>query len=81
MNVSIGESWEGIVGELIKGGRYNSASEVMREGLRLVDEREARLSALHQVLDAAIAEAGKQGAADMKAALDAKLRDLKQAGM
>ncbi|AMY72134.1 type II toxin-antitoxin system ParD family antitoxin [Frigidibacter mobilis] len=53
----------------------------MREGLRLVEEREARLTALHQTLDAAIAEGGKQSAADAKAVVDAKLADLKKAGL
>ena len=46
MNVSIGDRWEGFVDELVQSGRYSSASEVMREGLRLVQEREARLKAL-----------------------------------
>lgn len=81
MNVSIGDRWEGFVEELVKGGRYSSASEVMREGLRLVEEREARLHALHQTLDAAIAEGGKQSAAEVKAALDAKQADMKKAGL
>jgi antitoxin ParD1/3/4 len=48
MNVSIGDRWESFVDELVKSGRYSSASEVMREGLRLVEERDARLKALHQ---------------------------------
>ena len=42
MNVSIGERWEGFVERIVKSGRYSSASEVVREGLRLVEEREAR---------------------------------------
>ena len=81
MNVSIGDRWESFVDELVKSGRYSSASEVMREGLRLVEEREARLTALHQTLDAAIAEGGKQSAADAKAVVDAKLADQKKAGL
>ena len=81
MNVSIGDRWESFVEELVKSGRYSSASEVMREGLRLVEEREARLYALHQMLDEAIAEGGKQSAADVKAVVDAKLANLKKAGL
>ena len=46
MNVSLGERWEVFVESVVKSGRYNSASEVVREGLRLVEEREARLRAL-----------------------------------
>ena len=43
MNVSIGERWEGFVEDAVKSGRYALASKVVREGLRLVEEREAKL--------------------------------------
>lgn len=56
MNVSIGERWEGFVESVVKSGRYASASEVVREGLRLVEEREARLIALRETIDASLAE-------------------------
>ncbi|MFC7554757.1 type II toxin-antitoxin system ParD family antitoxin [Pseudoroseomonas wenyumeiae] len=39
MNVSIGQRWEGFVESVVRSGRYGSASEVVREGLRLVEER------------------------------------------
>lgn len=81
MNVSIGDRWESFVEELLKSGRYSSASEIMREGLRLVEEREARLQALNQTLDAAMTEGGKQRAAEVKAVVDAKLADLNKAGL
>lgn len=55
MNVSIGARWEEFVASVIGEGRYGSASEVVREGLRLVEEREARLQALRETLDASIA--------------------------
>ncbi len=41
MNVSLGDRWEKFVEATVQRGRYNSASEVVREGLRLVEEREA----------------------------------------
>lgn len=56
MNVSIGERWEGFVESVVKSGRYASASEVVREGLRLVEEREARLIALRETIEASLAE-------------------------
>lgn len=58
MNVSIGPRWEGFVESVVKDGRYGSASEVVREGLRLVEEREAKLNALRHTLEASIAEGG-----------------------
>ena len=55
MNVSIGERWEVFVDSALRAGRYGSASEIVREGLRLVEEREVKLQALRNTLDASIA--------------------------
>ena len=46
MNVSVGSRWEEFIDAIVKEGRYGSASEVVREGLRLVEEREAKLAEL-----------------------------------
>lgn len=74
MNVSIGERWEGFVAGVVASGRYGSASEVVREGLRLVEEREAKLADLRQTLAASIAEGGRytdeEVAAEIEASLD-----------
>jgi antitoxin ParD1/3/4 len=47
---SIGQHFEDFVQQQVRSGRFASASEVMREGLRLMEareqEREARLAAL-----------------------------------
>ena len=50
ISAEIGPQLEAFVATLVANGRYNSKSEVIREGLRLVQDREARLAAL----DAAI---------------------------
>ena len=52
MNVSIGEHWEKFVETAVREGRYGSASEVVREGLRLVEEREAKLKVLREEINA-----------------------------
>ena len=71
MNVSIGRRWEAFVEAAVKDGRYGSASELVREGLRLVEEREARLAALRVRLDASIAAGGEATETEIDVALDA----------
>lgn len=43
MNVSLGLQWEQFVNEKVESGRYQSASEVLRDGLRLLEQREKAL--------------------------------------
>ena len=38
MNVSLGDKWEAFVQERVQSGRYLSASEVIREALRRLEE-------------------------------------------
>jgi antitoxin ParD1/3/4 len=80
MNVSIGERWEEFVAQAVQSGRYSSASEVMREGLRLVEEREAKLHALRETLDMSIARGGRVTDDALSDALDAKAAELVKAG-
>lgn len=60
-SVNLGEKLESYVDELVKNGRYNSRSEVLREGVRIIQEREARLAALDALLAPGLAdiEAGR----------------------
>ncbi|MFT4927537.1 MAG: antitoxin ParD1/3/4 [Phenylobacterium sp.] len=39
-NVTLGERYETYVKELVESGRYNSVSEVIRSGLRLLEDEE-----------------------------------------
>ena len=43
MNVSLGMQWEQFVNEKVESGRYQTASEVLRDGLRLLEQRERAL--------------------------------------
>ena len=40
MNVNLGPAFDQFVAELLKTGLYQSQSEILREGLRLLKERE-----------------------------------------
>lgn len=40
MNVSLGNKWEQFVGKKVSSGDYQTASEVLRDGLRLLEERD-----------------------------------------
>lgn len=73
MNVSIGTRWEDFVADIVGQGRYGSASEVVREGLRLVEEREARLIVLRETLNTSIERGGSHSADDVRTAIKARL--------
>ena len=59
ISAELGETLEKVVNDLVEHGRYNSKSEVLREGVRLVQEREAR----NKILDALLQEAEEDIAA------------------
>ena len=50
MNVSLTPQLEQMVREKVESGRYNNASEVVREGLRLIEERDHRLAKLRSLM-------------------------------
>jgi antitoxin ParD1/3/4 len=77
MNVSVGEHWEKFIENAVREGRYGSASEVVREGLRLVEEREAKLKALRQEINAAIESGGHLTAEEVSAGLDVRMKHWK----
>jgi len=60
-NVVLTMRHESLIEALVSSGRYQNASEVLREGLRLVEARESRESARLKALQ----EAARVGFADL----------------
>jgi antitoxin ParD1/3/4 len=53
---ALGTTIETYVDALVEKGRYGSKSEVIREGIRLVQERESRLAALDAAIELGLAD-------------------------
>lgn len=59
-SISLDEHFSDFLARQVASGRYRSASEVVRAGLRLLEDREAQLAALR----AALVEGEESGAAE-----------------
>ncbi len=88
MNVSLTEELEELVQRKVESGRYTSASEVVRAGLRLLEQedelRETRLAAVRAEVQAGIDQAergelvdGEEAMARVKKRAAAKKRSAK----
>jgi antitoxin ParD1/3/4 len=53
-SVSLGDYFESFVDNSISEGRFNNASEVIRAGLRLLEEEESKIIALKKVINEGI---------------------------
>jgi len=72
-SVVLGDHFSVFVSKQLRAGRYGSASEVVRAGLRLLEEHEAKLEALRQALIKG-EESGVPKEFDVEAFLAQKLR-------
>jgi antitoxin ParD1/3/4 len=73
---TIGKHFEGFIEKLIESGRYSTASEVIRDGLRLIEEREHEREAKLQWLRAAIQEGLDSPSEEVD--IDEWIRDVKR---
>jgi antitoxin ParD1/3/4 len=60
---TIGKHYETFIAELVRSGRYSTASEVMRDSLRLMEEREERRRAKLEALRSEIQKGLDSGSA------------------
>lgn len=58
-SLSLGKHWEGFIKNEIASGRYGSASEVVRDALRELEERKQKLEALRLHLAEGAAQAAR----------------------
>ena len=58
-SLSLGEHWEVFIRNEVASGRYGSASEVVRDALRSLEERKMKLSALRAHLAEGEAQAAR----------------------
>ena len=75
--LGLGDHFDRFVEERIDSGRYGSASDVVRAGLRLLEEQELRLEALRS----ALVEGETSGPAepfDLEAFLSTKMADVQR---
>ena len=77
-SIALGEHFVAFVEAQVAKGRYGNASEVVRAGLRLLEERETKLSALRAAIDEGL-ESGPAEPFDVEAFIAEKDRELKRA--
>lgn len=73
-SVSLGDHFADFISTQVNAGRYNSASDVVRAGLRLLEEHEAKVHALREALIAG-EKSGKPTAFDFEGFVAKKKAD------
>ena len=69
-NVVLTEPQEDLIRDLVEGGRYQNASEVIRAGLRLLENQEAALQDIRNRLAEGLGQAAAGETMDSAAAIN-----------
>ena len=77
--LSLGERWNGFIAAQVEDGRYASASEVVRDALRLMEQKKA--DSKLEILRAALLEGEESGDAGVFDAQEIKREALKEMGL
>src|SRR5436305_13031570 len=75
---SVGKHFEAFIERLIAGGRYSTASEIIRDGLRMIEQREQSREAKLEALRAAIQEGLDSPSEEVD--IDEMIEDVKRGG-
>ena len=72
-SVNLGKVLEAYIDDLVENGRYGSRSEILREGVRLVQDREARFALLKAEIQKGI-DASEKGDSEEASVVFDRLR-------
>lgn len=78
-SIALSDHWIEFAKKQVETGRYGSASEVVREGLRLVEARDAAIAALKHEIDVGLASGSAQPF-DFPALIEKKSAEARERG-
>lgn len=78
-SIALSDHWVEFARKQVEAGRYGSTSEVVREGLRLVEQRDAAIAALQHEIDVGLAS-GPARPFDFQAFIERKTVEARERG-
>ena len=75
-SITLGDHFAAFVDKQVRAGRYANVSEVIRAGLRLLEERDTKLAALRQAIGEGL-QSGPAESFDLEAFIAEKARESK----
>ena len=64
-SIALGDHWQRFIAKQVESGRFGSASEVVREGLRLAEDRQRRIDRLNALIDEGLASGPAEAIAEI----------------